>query len=147
MRFSRTRSSVSRLSACSTTPSFDRISGPESFGSRPRIDRVPLVRGDTAPPMRMVVDLPAPLGPSSPNDSPGATSNEMPSTAAVSPYFLTRSVATITGAAGGPPSAYEMTPTPDNPSYADAMPSRLAALIAVPLVLLLTACGPGTPPP
>ena len=46
---------------------------------------MPLVRVETAPTMRMVVDLPAPLGPSSPNDSPGATENEMPSTAAVSP--------------------------------------------------------------
>ena len=45
----------------------------------------PLVRVETAPTMRMVVDLPAPFGPSSPNDSPGATANEMPSTAAVSP--------------------------------------------------------------
>ncbi len=58
---------------------------------------MPEVRVDTAPTMRIVVDLPAPLGPSRPNDSPGATSNEMPSTAAVSLYFLTRSVATITG--------------------------------------------------
>ena len=40
---------------------------------------------DTAPIIRMVVDLPAPLGPSSPKDSPAATSKEMPSTAAKSP--------------------------------------------------------------
>ena len=46
---------------------------------------MPLVRVETAPTMRIVVDLPAPFGPSSPNDSPGATENEMPSTAAVSP--------------------------------------------------------------
>src|SRR5690554_2491238 len=45
----------------------------------------------------MVVDLPAPFGPRSPNDSPGATSNEMPSTAAKSWYFLTRLSAVITG--------------------------------------------------
>jgi len=43
------------------------------------------VRVDTAPTMRIVVDLPAPFGPSRPNDSPGATSKEMPSTAANSP--------------------------------------------------------------
>ena len=59
--------------------------GPCSFGSSPRICSEPLVRVDTAPTIRMVVDLPAPFGPSSPNDSPGDTANEMPSTAAVSP--------------------------------------------------------------
>ena len=45
----------------------------------------PLVRVETAPTMRIVVDLPAPFGPSSPKDSPAATSNEMPSTADSSP--------------------------------------------------------------
>ena len=36
--------------------------------------------------MRMVVVLPAPFGPSSPNTSPGVTSRSTPSTATVSPY-------------------------------------------------------------
>ena len=58
----------------------------------------PLVRVETAPTMRIVVDLPAPFGPRSPNDSPGATSKSMPSTAATSLYFLVRAVAVITGA-------------------------------------------------
>ena len=59
--------------------------GPVASGSRPRIDSSPAVRVETAPTMRIVVDLPAPFGPSRPKDSPGATSNEMPSTAAKSP--------------------------------------------------------------
>ena len=41
----------------------------------------PLVRVETAPTIRMVVDLPAPFGPSRPNDSPGATSKEISATA------------------------------------------------------------------
>src|SRR3954466_16228600 len=59
--------------------------------------RRPLVRVDTAPTMRIVVDLPAPFGPSRPNDSPGATSNEMPSTALLVWEVLTRSAASRTG--------------------------------------------------
>ena len=46
---------------------------------------VPPERSDVPPIIRIVVDLPAPLGPSSPKDSPGATSKEMPSTALSSP--------------------------------------------------------------
>ena len=62
----------------------------------------PEVRVDTAPTMRIVVDLPAPLGPRSPNDSPGSTANEMPSTAAKSRYFFMRAVAVMTGAGTNP---------------------------------------------
>ena len=41
---------------------------------------------DAVPPiMRIVVDLPAPLGPSRPNDSPDATAKEIASTARRSP--------------------------------------------------------------
>ena len=47
--------------------------------------RSPLVRVETAPTMRIVVDLPAPFGPEQAERLPGATSNEMPSTAAKSP--------------------------------------------------------------
>ena len=98
MRLSRTRSSVSRLSSCGTTPSSERISGPCESGSRPRTVRSPAVRCDTAPTIRMVVDLPAPLGPSRPNDSPGGTSKSMPSTAVKSPKRLVRPWAAMTGA-------------------------------------------------
>ena len=36
----------------------------------------------------MVVDLPAPFGPSSPNTSPGATSKSMPCTAGTTPALV-----------------------------------------------------------
>ena len=45
----------------------------------------PDVRWETPPIIFMVVDLPAPLGPSSPKDSPAGTSKEMLSTAVSSP--------------------------------------------------------------
>src|SRR6185437_9170757 len=96
MRLSRTRSSVSRLSDCGTTPSCERISGPYRSGSSPRMLSSPAVRVETAPIIRMVVDLPAPLGPRSPKDSPASTSKLMPSTAGKSLYFLTRSAAVMT---------------------------------------------------
>jgi hypothetical protein len=47
------------------------------------------VRVETAPIIFIVVDLPAPFGPSRPNDSPGATSKERPSTARKSGLPLT----------------------------------------------------------
>ena len=59
--------------------------GPVRVGVEPEDREVAGGARETAPTMRIVVDLPAPFGPSSPNDSPGATSNEMPSTAANSP--------------------------------------------------------------
>src|SRR6185436_15417830 len=40
--------------------------------------------------MRMVVDLPEPLGPRKPTTSPRSTLNEMPSTARLAPKFFTR---------------------------------------------------------
>ena len=50
---------------------------------------VPDVGGSSVTIMRISVDLPAPFGPSSPKISPGATENEMPSTAVKSPKRLT----------------------------------------------------------
>ena len=44
--------------------------------------------GDTQPIIRMVLDLPAPLGPRKPNASPRRTSTSMPSTAVKSPKVL-----------------------------------------------------------
>jgi len=61
----------------------------------------PDVRWDTAPIMRMVDDFPAPLGPSKPKDSPLVTSKLTASTAVLSPNFLVRSRAIITGAVAG----------------------------------------------
>ena len=96
-RFSRTRNSWSKLSSCGTTPSCERIAGPSVLGSIPRTSRLPDVRVETAAIIFIVVDLPAPLGPNNPNDSPRCTSNEMPSTATNSSYFLTMFSARITG--------------------------------------------------
>src|SRR5271157_81220 len=49
--------------------------------------------------IRIVVDLPAPLGPRKPNISPGCASNEIWSTATKSPNFLTRSLTNTDGTA------------------------------------------------
>ena len=51
---------------------------------------MPDVRVDVAAKIRIVVDLPAPLGPSNPKDSPLATSKSMPSTAVKSPKTLVK---------------------------------------------------------
>jgi hypothetical protein len=55
----------------------------------------PLVGVDSVVRILMVVDLPAPLGPSRPNTVPGGTEKLSPSRAVTSPYFLTRSTASI----------------------------------------------------
>ena len=90
-RFSRTVSSVSSVSCCGTTPRRARICGP----SRRRVeveDRAacPPVIGETQPIIRIVEVLPAPFGPRKPNDSPGATSKSIASTAVNSPNRLVR---------------------------------------------------------
>src|SRR5881409_2842414 len=54
----------------------------------PSIRTEPLVGSRTPRMMLMVVVLPAPLGPSKPTISFRATSNEIPWTAVVSPYFF-----------------------------------------------------------
>ena len=51
--------------------------------------------------MRIVDDLPAPLGPRNPNASPGGTSRSMPRTASKSPYDLRSPVARISGSTSG----------------------------------------------
>ena len=51
---------------------------------RPRV-AVPSVGSTSVQSILMVVDFPAPLGPRKPKISPGATSNEMPSTAVNDP--------------------------------------------------------------
>ena len=57
--------------------------------------RAPPVGSDTQPIIRMVDDLPAPLGPRKPNTSPRSTSKSMPSTAVNSPNCLVRPHAAI----------------------------------------------------
>ena len=78
-------SSRSRVSSCGHTPSRERISAPWLPGCRPRISSSPPDGGETAATIRIVEDLPAPLGPRKPNDSPGRTSRSMPRTASKSP--------------------------------------------------------------
>src|SRR5690349_11319240 len=58
-----------------------RILGPSVAGSIPRMRKVPPLTGETAATIRIVEDLPAPLGPRKPNASPRRTSTSMPRTA------------------------------------------------------------------
>ena len=58
------------------------------------------VIGETHPIIRIVEVLPAPLGPRKPNDSPGATSKSMASTAVNSPNRFVRPRAWMSGASG-----------------------------------------------
>ena len=57
-------------------------------GPCPALRSVPPVIGETHPIIRIVDVLPAPFGPRNPNDSPGATSKSMASTAVNSPKRL-----------------------------------------------------------
>ena len=97
---------MSSVFSCGTTPRRARIAGPFRTGSMPRIVSVPLVGGDTQPTMRMVEDLPAPLGPRKPNASPRGILKSMPSTAVkfpnrlVRPLAFTRTSAAAAGSAG-----------------------------------------------
>src|SRR5215467_6514182 len=58
--------------------------------SRPHTDTSPEVGGMKPVIMRIVVDLPAPLGPRNPRTSPFPTSKETPSTARFAPNDLLR---------------------------------------------------------
>src|SRR5918995_2432038 len=100
-RLSQTVSSVSRLSSCGTTPSRLRIAGPSTIGFMPRTRSSPSVTGDTQAIMRMVVVLPAPLGPRKPNTSPRRTEKSMPSTATSSPKRLVSALASMRADAAG----------------------------------------------
>ena len=103
---------------------------PSTSGSNPRIDNSPPVRGDTHAIIRIVDDLPAPLGPRNPNDSPRATVRSMPLTAATSLPPLTgktfcRSFATIIAAASrraGPSAALSGRPVPGPGAFGDVTP-------------------------
>src|SRR6202165_4080206 len=97
IRFSRTVSSRSRVSACGTTPSRARISAPNASGSLTKTVSVPEVTGETQEIMRIVEVLPAPFGPRKPKASPRATSKSMASTAINSPKRLPRPRAEISG--------------------------------------------------
>src|SRR5579862_631312 len=90
MTFSRTVSSLSRLSCCGTTPRRPRIVGPSASGSRPRTRSVPPPTGETEPIIRIVELFPAPFGPRKPKASPLLTSKSMPSTAVRPPKRFVR---------------------------------------------------------
>ncbi len=65
------------------------MAGPSRTGSMPRMRSSPPLGGEVQPIIRMVDDLPAPLGPRKPNASPARTSTSMPSTAVKSPNRFT----------------------------------------------------------
>src|SRR6267143_1436878 len=67
-----------------------------SCTSRPHTETAPALGGMKPVIMRMVVDLPAPLGPRNPSTSPLPTSKETPSTASFGPKDLLRFSTLIT---------------------------------------------------
>ena len=78
--------------ARSTTASWNTtlLTGRAASGSAVDVEAatsgaVPLVGAIVVVSMPIVVDLPAPFGPSSPNTSPGATSKSIPCTASTPP--------------------------------------------------------------
>src|SRR6478609_12039799 len=66
-------------------------------GSSPNTDAVPPLLRSSPSSTRIVVDLPAPLGPRKPWTSPVATSRSSPSSARKSPNALTRPEISIAG--------------------------------------------------
>ena len=68
-------------SPASTVPRFWRTRLALAMTSKPATRAVPLVGSSRVHSMRMVVDLPAPLGPSRPNTSPRGTCKLTPATA------------------------------------------------------------------
>src|SRR6185503_3033424 len=74
----------------------------DSTTSKPPTVTRPALGGMKPVIMRMVVDLPAPLGPRKPSTSPRSTVNEMPSTARLGPKAFTRlSILIISESAAG----------------------------------------------
>src|SRR3981189_3486701 len=67
-----------------------------SCTARPHTETLPALGGMKPVIMRMVVDLPAPLGPRNPSTSPLPTSKETPSTASFGPKDLLRFSTLIT---------------------------------------------------
>jgi hypothetical protein len=81
-RFSATVNSWSRVLACELTPIRCLTRRGSRATSAPHTRAVPPVGLISVVSMPIVVDLPAPFGPSSPKSSPGATSRSSPATAA-----------------------------------------------------------------
>src|SRR5258706_473463 len=74
--------------------------GPSPAGSMPRTRRCPEVTGETHPIMRIVVVLPAPLGPRKPKTSPRPTLKSKPSAATRSPNSLVSPRASMSAPGG-----------------------------------------------
>src|SRR3954452_19198177 len=91
---------MSRLSSWGTTPHRARASLLRAGTGRPRTSIAPASGIACAVSRRMVVDLPAPLGPSRPTQVPSATSRSSRSTAVSAPKRLTTPVRR---SAGGTP--------------------------------------------
>src|SRR5918999_1070742 len=96
-RLSCTDTSTSRLSSCGTTPIRARASldCAGSSWSSTRISPSSAIAWPVS--SRMVVDLPAPLGPSRPRQIPPGTSRSRPSTAVIDPKRLTTPRSWMTG--------------------------------------------------
>src|SRR3954471_7298971 len=65
---------------------------PSEAGSMPMVRSWSPVNGDYVANIRMVEDLPAPLGPRKPKDSPRRTSTSMPLTASTLPCLLLKAL-------------------------------------------------------
>ena len=81
--------STSRLSSWGTTPISARATFDSAGSSWPRTRRTPESGSAWPVSSRIVVDLPAPLGPSRPRQMPSGTSRSRPSTAVIGPNLLT----------------------------------------------------------
>src|SRR5215212_6496850 len=88
-RFCATVSVTSRLSSWGVTPSCARASLDSSGSRYPSTSSSPSSAIACAVSSRIVVDFPAPFGPSSPTHVPTGTSRSRPSTAVIAPYRLT----------------------------------------------------------
>ena len=96
VRFSSTGNSSSKFASWGTTPKRCLILRPEVLVSSPKTFSEPEVDGDTHPIIRIVVVLPAPLGPRKPKHSLVLTSKSIPRTASVvSKAFLNPHASTI----------------------------------------------------
>src|SRR5690242_14153568 len=86
---------MSRLSSCGTTPISDRASFDCRGSSCPSTRSRPSSAIAWPVSSRIVVDLPAPLGPSRPRQIPSGTSRSRPFTAVIGPKLLTTPLSSI----------------------------------------------------
>src|SRR5258706_13919143 len=83
--------------SCVTSPMRRLTALASPLNGSPAIDTVPRSGGVRPQSIATVVDLPAPLGPSSPTISPLFTASETPATATLAPYDFQRPVASSIG--------------------------------------------------